>query len=70
MTFPFSKIIVICPKVIVTCPTKLLQSATYAGAGAPGQGRRDRYAPLSKFIARKLPLYLETLKPQLYLFEQ
>ena len=34
-----------------------------------GKGRKDRYAPLSKLIAQKLPLYIETVKPQLYLFE-
>jgi site-specific recombinase XerD len=34
-----------------------------------GKGRKDRYAPLSKLLAEKLPLYLETVKPQTWLFE-
>lgn len=33
------------------------------------KGRKDRYAPLSKLIAQKLPLYREAVKPQTYLFE-
>jgi len=34
-----------------------------------GKGRKDRYAPLSKLLAEKLSLYLETAKPQTWLFE-
>jgi integrase/recombinase XerD len=34
-----------------------------------GKGRKDRYAPLSKLLAEKLPLYLSTVKPQTWLFE-
>lgn len=34
-----------------------------------GKGRKDRYAPLSKLLAEKLPLYLQTVKPQTWLFE-
>lgn len=34
-----------------------------------GKGRKDRYVPLSKFIALKLPLYLQEVKPKMYLFE-
>ena len=34
-----------------------------------GKGRKDRYAPLSKLLAEKLPMYLETVKPQTWLFE-
>src|SRR5882672_6207383 len=29
-----------------------------------GKGRKDRYAPLSKLLADKLRMYLETVKPQ------
>jgi site-specific recombinase XerD len=34
-----------------------------------GKGKKDRYVVLSNFIAEKLPLYMEELKPQAYLFE-
>lgn len=34
-----------------------------------GKGRKDRYVPLSVFIAQKLSLYLEKYKPQTWLFE-
>lgn len=34
-----------------------------------GKGRKDRYAPLSKLLAEKLPMYLEAAKPQTWLFE-
>lgn len=34
-----------------------------------GKGKKDRYVPLSKFIAQKLPLYLNDVKPKTYLFE-
>lgn len=34
-----------------------------------GKGRKDRYAPLSKLLAEKLPMYVETVKPQTWLFE-
>lgn len=34
-----------------------------------GKGKKDRYVPLSKFIAEKLPLYLAQVKPKVYLFE-
>jgi site-specific recombinase XerD len=34
-----------------------------------GKGRKQRYVGLSIFIAQKLPLYLSTVKPTLYLFE-
>lgn len=34
-----------------------------------GKGKKDRYVPLSKFIAQKLPLYLNDVKPKMYLFE-
>ncbi len=34
-----------------------------------GKGRKDRYVPLSVFLSKKLPLYLETCKPQTWLFE-
>lgn len=34
-----------------------------------GKGRKDRYAPLSIFLAQKLPLYLDNCKPQTWLFE-
>lgn len=34
-----------------------------------GKGKKDRYVPLSKFIADKLPLYLCEVKPKMYLFE-
>jgi site-specific recombinase XerD len=34
-----------------------------------GKGRKDRYAPLSKLLAEKLSLYLQTAKPQTWLFE-
>lgn len=34
-----------------------------------GKGKKDRYVPLSKLIAEKLPLYLEQVKPKTYLFE-
>ena len=34
-----------------------------------GKGKKDRYVPLSKFIAEKLQLYLAEAKPKTYLFE-
>lgn len=34
-----------------------------------GKGRKDRYAPLSVFLSQKLPFYLESCKPQTWLFE-
>jgi site-specific recombinase XerD len=34
-----------------------------------GKGKRDRYVVLSNFIAQKLPLYLATVKPLVFLFE-
>ncbi|WP_153798425.1 tyrosine-type recombinase/integrase [Foetidibacter luteolus] len=34
-----------------------------------GKGKKNRYVGLSKFIARKLPLYMQEVKPQVYLFE-
>ena len=34
-----------------------------------GKGRKDRYVPLSVFLSKKLPLYLQTCKPQTWLFE-
>jgi len=34
-----------------------------------GKGKKDRYVPLSKIIALKLPLYLNEVKPKVYLFE-
>lgn len=33
-----------------------------------GKGRKDRYVPLSKYIAQTLPKYLDTVKPNQYLF--
>ena len=34
-----------------------------------GKGKKDRYVPLSKLIAEKLPLYLTQVNPKVYLFE-
>ena len=34
-----------------------------------GKGKKDRYVVLSKFIADKLPIYLQQVKPKTYLFE-
>ncbi len=34
-----------------------------------GKGKKDRYVGLSKLIAQKLPLYLQEVKPTVYLFE-
>jgi site-specific recombinase XerD len=34
-----------------------------------GKGKKDRYVVLSKIIAEKLPLYLNEVKPKVYLFE-
>lgn len=34
-----------------------------------GKGKKDRYVVLSNFIAEKLPIYMEELKPKAYLFE-
>jgi site-specific recombinase XerD len=34
-----------------------------------GKGRKQRYVGLSVFLAKKLPLYLNEVKPSLYLFE-
>ena len=34
-----------------------------------GKGMKDRYVPLSKIIAEKLPLYLREVHPRTYLFE-
>jgi len=33
-----------------------------------GKGNKDRYVPLSKYIAERLPKYLDMYKPQIYLF--
>ena len=34
-----------------------------------GKGKKDRYVVLSQYIKTKLPAYLESCKPELYLFE-
>ena len=34
-----------------------------------GKGRKDRYVPISVLLSQKLPLYLETCRPQTWLFE-
>ena len=34
-----------------------------------GKGSKDRYTVLSEYIKTKLPLYLSTCKPSIYLFE-
>jgi integrase/recombinase XerD len=34
-----------------------------------GKGKKDRYVPLARFIAEKLPLYLAQVQPKTYLFE-
>jgi site-specific recombinase XerD len=34
-----------------------------------GKGKKDRYVMLSLYIKTKLPVYLETCKPEKYLFE-
>jgi integrase/recombinase XerD len=34
-----------------------------------GKGRKDRYVPLAVLLSQKLPLYLQTYKPQTWLFE-
>jgi site-specific recombinase XerD len=33
-----------------------------------GKGKKDRYVPLSKLIAKKFPKYLETCNPKIFLF--
>ena len=34
-----------------------------------GKGKKDRYVVLSQYIKTKLPAYLESYKPEIYLFE-
>jgi site-specific recombinase XerD len=34
-----------------------------------GKGKKDRYVVLSQYIKAKLPAYLESCKPEIYLFE-
>jgi len=34
-----------------------------------GKGKKDRYVMLSQYIKTKLPAYLESYKPEIYLFE-
>ena len=34
-----------------------------------GKGKKDRYVVLSQYIKTKLPTYLESYKPEIYLFE-
>jgi len=34
-----------------------------------GKGKKDRYVVLSKYIKTRLPSYLESCKPEIYLFE-
>ena len=34
-----------------------------------GKGKKDRYVVLSEYIKTKLPAYLDSYKPEIYLFE-
>src|SRR5215210_8391190 len=34
-----------------------------------GKGRKQRYVGLSVFLAKRLPVYLDEVKPSVYLFE-